>query len=586
MSINSLFSYGWEILTVIGALGFFIFGMKIMSDGIQKAAGDQLRTILRTMTSNRFSGLFTGFVTTSLIQSSSATTVMVVSFVNAGLLRLREAIGVIMGANIGTTVTGLLIALFGFSKFSLADATLPILAIGFPMIFSKKDKVKNLGEFIIGFALLFMGLDALKGLVPADLKKGDMLVDQFGVVIEYLNSFGIFEVPVYILIGTLLTVVVQSSSAAMAITLVLCNSGLIPFEAAAAIILGENIGTTITANIAALVGNVHAKRAARAHFVFNVMGVLWMIFLFSPFTSGISWLTEFMGGSGVLPATTDGTPIGNPQTQQEAVKWGLVFFHVCFNVINTMLLIWFVPQIEKFVIRITKGAETEDDQSFRLRHLGGTVTSPELTILAAYKEMGHFGEILTRMLGFTKELIDVDIEPKRQKKLMERIVKYEEITDRIEEEIGEFLSELSEQEISEETSKTIRRLMTIIHEQERIGDLLLQIAIDRERIRKSEKSLRKSQISDLTSMLDLIEKGMVVCTGNIKSDQRQLSIDKAQGVHDDIDRLYQEVNEKAIKSIQKGKIPVKPGLMYKEMLGSMERIGAHQLNITELLLRM
>lgn len=584
MSINSFFSYSWEILTVIGALGFFIFGMKIMSDGIQKAAGDQLRTILRTMTSNRFSGLFTGFITTSLIQSSSATTVMVVSFVNAGLLRLREAIGVIMGANIGTTITGLLIALFGFSKFSLADATLPILAIGFPMIFSKKDKVKNLGEFIIGFALLFMGLDALKGLVPSDLKQGDMLVDQFDTVITYLSGFGIFRIPIFILIGTLLTVVVQSSSAAMAITLVLCNSGLIPFEVAAAIILGENIGTTITANIAALIGNVHAKRAARAHFVFNVVGVLWMMMLFTPFTNGIGMLVEYMGASGMLPSTEDGTLIGNPFEQKEAIKWGLVFFHVCFNIINTFLLIWFVKQIEQLVVRFTPGTDTDEDQSFRLRHLGGSITSPEMTILAAYKEMGHFNEILTRMLGFTRELLDTDIDPKRQKKLMGRIEKYEEITDRIEDEIGDFLSELSEQEISEETSKNIRRLMTIIHEQERIGDLLLQIAIDRERIRKSEKALKKSQIADLLRMMDLIEQGLVVCTGNIQTDQRLLSSDKAQGIHDDINRLYQEVNEKAIKQIQKGKIPVKPGLMYKEMLGSMERIGSHELNITELLL--
>ncbi len=353
----------FELLKLIGALGFFIFGMKVMSESIQKVAGDKLRTVMSLITSNRLSGVFTGFLTTAVIQSSSATTVMVVSFVNAGLLKLKEAIGVIMGANIGTTITGVLIIVFGFSKFSISHYTLPIIAFGFPLLFVKNQSLKSWGEFMIGFALLFMGLSALKGAVP-DLKSNPEIL----AWISDLNDLGFLAIIISVLIGTLLTIVVQSSSAAMAITLIMCDNGWIPYEMACGIVLGENIGTTITANLAALVGNVHAKRAALAHFVFNVFGVVWMLLIFYIFIGWIDTLMVSMGN-------------GSPLNDTAAIKWGLTYFHISFNIINTMIMIWFVPQIETIVSKMIKIKDAEDKE-FHLEYIGTSLMrTPELSLL-------------------------------------------------------------------------------------------------------------------------------------------------------------------------------------------------------------
>ena len=320
-------SFGlYEFLSLIGALGLFIFGMKIMSDGIQKFAGDQMRSILRKITQNRIAGIFTGFGTTAIIQSSSATTVMIVSFVNAGLLSLRQAIGVIMGANIGTTVTAFLLLAFGFGKFSISDYSLPIIAIGLPLFFMSNSKLKSFGEFLIGFALLFRGLDALKDLMSF-IKEDPTFIK---TIIEPLDQFGFGSVIIFVGIGTLLTVVVQSSSAAMAITLSLCGglNGL-PLELAAAIILGENIGTTITANMAAMIGNVHAKRAARAHLFFNVIGVLWMLAIFYPFLKFVDYLvSETFFNALIIDGDSEST-----------TRWSLAVYHLSFNIVNTLLIV-------------------------------------------------------------------------------------------------------------------------------------------------------------------------------------------------------------------------------------------------------
>ncbi|MEQ8924327.1 MAG: Na/Pi cotransporter family protein, partial [Fulvivirga sp.] len=363
-----------DLLTLLGSLGFFIYGMKVMSEGLQKVAGEKMRQILRAMTSNRVAGVLTGFLITSLVQSSSATTVMVVSFVNAGLLSLVESIGVVMGANIGTTITAWIISIVGF-KIKIGAAALPLIAFGFPLIFSSKTKIKSWGEVIIGFALLFMGLDLLKGSVP-DIKSNPE-------ILSFLSSYtdlGFLSTLIFVLIGTLLTVVIQSSSATMALTLVMANEGWITFDIAAAMVLGENIGTTITANIAALVANVHAKRTARAHFIFNMFGVAWMLLLMPVFLNVID----------VYLSSDDGV---SPFQSAAAIPIALSIFHTAFNVINVLVLIWFVNSIAKIVTKMVK-VVGEEDEYFKLEYMtSNLVSTPEISLEEVGKELAKFGEI-------------------------------------------------------------------------------------------------------------------------------------------------------------------------------------------------
>ncbi|MCG8387974.1 MAG: Na/Pi cotransporter family protein, partial [Cytophagales bacterium] len=376
----------FDALTLVGSLGFFIYGMKIMSEGIQKVAGARMRQILSIMTSNRFSGALTGFLLTSLVQSSSATTVMVVSFVNAGLLSLVQAIGVIMGANIGTTITAWIISILGL-KVKIAAAALPIIAFGFPLLFSSRNKIRSWGEVIVGFALLFMGLEALKSSVP-DIKSNPQML-------EFLASYtdlGIISTLIFVGIGTVLTIVVQSSSATMAITILMANQGWISFDIAASMVLGENIGTTITANLAALVANTYAKRAALAHFIFNIFGVTWMMILFPVFLGAIdNYMTDAYNNS--------------PYQSAEAIPIGLSIFHTTFNIINTVALIGFVKFIASVVTKMVpiKGEENE----FRLEYISDRLMkTPEVSLQEAAKEVAKFGKITSRMSGFIQVLIE------------------------------------------------------------------------------------------------------------------------------------------------------------------------------------
>ena len=439
-----------DFFKLVGALGFFIYGMKIMSDGIQKVAGNKMREILSAMTSNRLKGVFTGFFVTSLIQSSSATTVMLVSFVNAGLLSLKEAIGVIMGANIGTTVTAWLIAIFGF-KVKIGEMALPIIAFGLPMMFTNKDKLKSLGEVLVGFALLFMGLDALKASVP-DLKHNTE-------VLEFLGSYagnGILSVLLFIGVGTLITIIVQSSSAAMALTLTLLYKGVIPFEVAAAMVLGENIGTTITANLAAIIANVHAKRAARAHFIFNVFGVIWMILVFPYFLKLIDNIWEpFQNWMQSI----------SPDIDKSKEEFQLSLFHTFFNLINTFLLIWFVPVIAKIVTKMVKPKD-EMDQEFHLEYIaGGVMGTPELSILEARKEISKFLDVVEKQLKLLPKLL-ITHDEKKLNKIYKKIAFYEEVTDRMEQEIADYLAKVAEGELSEQSSAKIRAMISIINDLE------------------------------------------------------------------------------------------------------------------------
>jgi len=454
----------WDAIEIIGALCFFIYGMKMMSDGIQRAAGSMLRNILRSMTKNRYLGVFTGFLITALVQSSSATTVMTVSFVNAGLLTLVESAGIMMGANIGTTVTGWIIAILGF-KVKLSAYSIPLFAVGVPMLFSGRGKLKYWGEFLIGFAILFLGLSYLKGAVP-DLGKDTLSW------IEGFAQYGFFSRVGFVLLGALVTVIVQSSSAAMAITLTLVYAGWLPLEVAAAMVLGENIGTTITAEIASLVGNTEAKRSARIHSMFNIIGVCWMVILLPQV---IEFLTTFVENFSSIFESNKKLKTEDLKAADVTNTYILAAFHTTFNIINVLLLIWFVPWLVKMAIKTVPGSAEDEDEVGKLKFIGGGLLTPELATIELQKETAHFGEITSRMSGFTRTLVN-STDAKEQKKMLKKLKKYEKITDKLEVEITEYMTKLSSQEITPKTSLRLRSTLNICNDLERIGDIYFQIS--------------------------------------------------------------------------------------------------------------
>jgi phosphate:Na+ symporter len=550
----------FDAISLLGALGFFIYGMKVMSEGIQKVAGSKMRQILGAMTSNRFKGVFTGFLLTALVQSSSATTVMVVSFVNAGLLNLTESIGVIMGANIGTTVTAWIISLIGF-KIKISAYALPIIAIGAPLLFASKSKPRAWGEVLIGFALLFMGLAALKGSVP-DIKSNPEILS----FLQHYAHMGYLSIILFVGIGTVLTLVVQSSSAAMAVTLVMANQGWIPFELAAAMVLGENIGTTITANLAALIANVQAKRAARAHFIFNISGVLWMLVLFIPFINGISsYMLSTTGSSPFVEAT--------------AIPIGLSIFHTTFNVINTLLMVWFVPQIAKLVTKMvpSKG----DDDEFHLEFIGVNIMpTPEISILEARKEIAKFAKVTTKMSEFTRVLISKK-QHKSRKKMMDKMKRYEEITDRMEVEIATFLAKVAEGNISQESSFKIRALLSNINDMERIGDIFYQISLTIQRQLESEQWFSKEQVDNLLKIYGLLDEALNIMQDNLNADYSKVTIDAALNKEREINAMRSELRREYLKKVEKGEYHVKDALHYIELIAGCEKVGDHVINVSE-----
>lgn len=551
----------FDLLTLIGSLGLFLFGMKIMSEGIQKVAGDKMRAILGAMTRNRVMGVLTGLLITSIIQSSSATTVMVVSFVNAGLLSLVQAIGVIMGANIGTTVTAWIISLLGF-KVKMMVVAIPVVGIGFPMLFSKKDKLKSLGEFLIGFGILFIGLEFLKGSVP-DLQKSPEALE----FLKDLTGMGHLSTLIFIVIGTILTIIVQSSSAAMALTLVLCNNGWIGFEAGAAIVLGENIGTTITANIASLIGNVHAKRAALSHTLFNVFGVIWVFFTFNLVLKGIDF---YLVSSGEVSPFKDPT----------SIPVALSIFHTSFNVSNTLILIWFVKFIENVVKKIipSKGG---DDEKHHLEYIGtGLMNASELSIIEAKKEVVKFAELSKRMFNMIPNLL-LETDTKKFNEIFERVKKYEEITDRIEIEIANFLVKVSKNEISEETSQQIRAMLRMNNNFEKIGDLCYQMSVTIQRKNEEKAWFTPNQRNRLKEMFTLINQAFDVMLENVKADFGKADIQKAVVIENKLNDLRDAMRDEHFRSIEKGDYNIRSGLYYNNLYSSCEKIGDHIMNINE-----
>jgi len=552
-----------DALTLIGALGFFIYGMKIMSEGIQKAAGSSLRRILSMMTKNRYLGVLTGFLVTCLVQSSSASTVMAVSFVNAGLLSLVESAGIMLGANIGTTITGWLVAVLGF-KVKIAAMALPLLAIGVPMLFMKKNKIKYIGEFIVGFAILFWGLSELKHAVP-DVKSNPE-------ILHFLGDFadmGILSNLFFILVGTILTIVVQSSSASMALTQTLCFSGVIPFEVAAAMILGENIGTTITAELASLAGNVHAKRSARIHSMFNIVGVTWAVLLisFTPILHGIGGIAQSWFGF-PDPYTAEGAPMG------------LAIFHTVFNFLNVLIMIWFVPQLVKIATRSVK-SKGEMDEEYNLEHISvGILSTPELSLLEAKKEIAKFGKRAQKMNGMVKELL-TEQDKKKINKTLARVKKYEEITDRMEADVADYLAKVSESEMSERSSIRVRGMLSIIGDLERMGDIYYQMSKAVERKIESKIWFTPEQRKNITDMFAMIEKSLTNMNENLIKNSSEVTIEGALEHERAINSFRKTIRKEHFKSVEKGDYNFKSATVYSDLFNSLEKVGDHAINVTE-----
>lgn len=564
-----------QIFTLLGALGMFLYGMNLMSSGLQKAAGDRLRGFLSAMTSNPFKRVMTGLGITAIIQSSSATTVMVVSFVNAGLLTLVQAIGVIMGANIGTTVTAWLVSWLGF-KADISILAVPFMLLGFLFSNSKKSQHRNIGELIVGFSLLFLGLSFMKESVP-DLSETPQVLE----FVKTWSGYGFWSVLIFLAFGTILTLVLQSSSATMAITLIMLSMGYIPFDMACAMVLGENIGTTITANIAASVGNVSAKRAAMSHTIFNVFGVIWALILFRPFLGLVGKIIELFG----LPnPAAEGFAVADPNSADgTAALYGLSMLHTLFNTINTLILIWFTSYIEKLVKLIIKAPANQESEAFRLKYIeAGPLATPELDTEQAFKEIIHFAQISKNGLGYARAAIN-ETDPDKFEELRGKLVKYEEISDRIEYEIATFLNAVSAKEISGKTSREIKIMYKIIGELESLGDSGESISriLSRKNIHK--KVFDQDSIKKLNSMAALVEETYDVMITNLKKafDGNLTEISNAYAAEDRINNLRNNLRDEEIESIENERKNYQTSVYYMDIVSEFEKMGDFMINISQ-----
>ena len=566
-----------QIFTLLGALGMFLYGMNLMSSGLQKAAGDRLRGLLSAMTSNPFKGVLTGLGITSVIQSSSATTVMVVSFVNAGLLTLAQAIGVIMGANIGTTVTAWMVSLLGF-KADISILAVPLMLLGFLFSNSKKNQRQNIGELIVGFCLLFLGLSFMKESVPN--------LNETPQVLEFVKSWaghGFGSVLIFLVFGTVLTLVLQSSSATMAITLIMLSMGWIPFNMACAMVLGENIGTTITANIAASVGNTQAKRAAMSHTIFNVTGVLWALIFFKPFLALVGKIIELFG----LPnPAVEGFAVSGPNSPDAtAALYGLSMLHTLFNTINTLILIWCTKLIEKAVVWIIKAPKNQENEVFRLKYISaGPLATPELALEQAMDEIIHFAQISRNGLGYAREAIrttDLD----KFEELRGKLVKYEEISDRIEYEIAAFLNAVSEGDISEETSRKIKAMYKIIGELESLGDSGESISRILSRRNIHKKAFDAETIKKLEDMAATVDSayGSMIDNLNAAHKGELAEISNAYNAEDRINHLRDNLRDAEIEEIEEGGKNYQTSVYYMDIVSELEKMGDFMINISQTL---
>jgi phosphate:Na+ symporter len=553
----------FDFLKLAGSLGMFLYGMKIMSEALQRVAGAKLRSILSAMTANRVFGVFTGFLVTTVIQSSSATTVMVVSFVNAGLITLVESIGVIMGANIGTTVTGWVISVLGF-KFSISQYVLPLIGIGLPLVFSKSTRRRSIGEIMIGFALLFLGLDYLKASMPN--------IDTNPEILAFLQNYtnlGFGSVLIFLMVGTILTFLIQSSSATMALTFVMVNQGWISFELAAAMVLGENIGTTITANIAASVGNLSARRAALVHLIFNLAGVFWMLLIFKSFTGAVDKVITNLNGD-------------SPATNPMVVPIALSLFHSAFNIINTFIFIWFVPQLRDLVVKLLPQKQSEEEE-FRLQYITtGLMSTPELSLLQARRETQFFAKHTIKMFGFVQKLLRENSD-KKFTKLFAKIQKYESISDDVEVEIANYLSEVAQGKLSDYGRRRMQSMLKLVSDLESIGDSNFNLARTINRMYDNKIILPEEVIQKVELMFSMVQESMETMKDNLEKDEKLVSLAKAREIENQINNYRNQLKAEHLEYLRTGIYAYEAGIIFNDLFSESEKLADYVINVSEAL---
>ena len=556
----------WIFFKLIGALALLMFGMKTMSDSLQKMAGPQLRHVLGTMTTNRLTGILTGTLITAAVQSSTATTVMTVSFVNAGLLTLAQAISVIMGANIGTTLTAWIMSA-GF-PFNITDFVWPAFFIAIILIYSKKRKI--IGDFIFGISFMFLGLGTLR-------QTGiDMDLAHNQPVLEFFASFDphSFQTTItFLIIGSILTMCVQSSAAVMAITMILCSTGVLPIYQGIALVMGENIGTTVTSNVAALTANTQARRAAMAHMVFNIFGVLWILCIFHPF---IHLVCGWVGFDDAMEKT-------DPHFVANATKLSFVLaaFHTTFNLANTFILVWFIPQIEKLVCKIIRPKKNTDEDDFRLRFIqSGIMKTPEISVLEAQKEIHCFAERIQRMFGMVKTLLGETNEEKFVK-LYSRIEKYEGISDNMEIEIAKYLDQVSDSHLSDDTKANIRAMLREISEIESIGDSCFNIARTLNRRFKGKEDFITSQYEHMHQMMELTDNALTQMNITLVGHKGDNDANLSFNIENEINNYRNQLKSQNINDVNNHLYTYAIGTMYMDIIQECEKLGDYVVNVVE-----
>ncbi len=589
-----------DLLCLLGSVALFLYGMKVMSEGLQKAAGDRLRSILSAMTRNRFTGMLTGILITALIQSSSASTVMVVSFVNAGLMSLGQSMAVIMGANVGTTFTAWIIALFGF-KVNISAFVLPVIGLSIPLLFSKSSRNKSIGEFFIGFSFLFMGLDLISTYVP-DLQSNPEMF----AFLERYTSMGFGSVLIFTFVGLILTMVIQSSAATFAITLIMCSKGWIDFDLSCALVLGSNIGTTVTPLMASMGGNIAAKRTAMGHLLFNFLGTAWTLAIFFPFCHFAQWLTEELGQGdpGALSAFVnhieatdpdtynhlfDNTlPAGHPVSaqiavMQQSVSIGLSVFHTVFNLINLSIMIWLTGLYVKIVEHLVPSRPNQEEE-FQLKFIQiGMVSSSELNISQAEKEIVVYSQRVQRMIGMAQNIIHCKDNSEEFTKQFSRLEKYEEISDRMEIEIADYLNRCSEGRLSNEGKHRIAAMFRIVSEIESIADCCYGIGKILIRKRESNAQFSEEIYHNIDSMFIAVEAAMtnqILLLRDVEHAQ-QKDIITSYNYEREINNLRNQFRSANVENINEHHYEYQAGIYFMDVIGSLEKIGDYIINVVD-----
>lgn len=562
-------SYFLLFLRLLGSLALLMYGMKTMSDALQKMAGPQLRHVLGAMTTNRFTGMLTGVGVTAAVQSSTATTVMTVSFVSAGLLTLAQAISVIMGANIGTTLTAWIMSA-GFS-FNITNFVYPAFFIAIILIYRKKNRV--IGDFLFGIAFMFLGLGTLRQ-TGIDLNLGEN-----ESVLAFFSSFdpqSFLTTLLFLVIGGVLTMCVQSSAAVMAITMILCSSGVLPIYQGIALVMGENIGTTVTSNIVALSAGTQARRAAFAHMFFNLFGVFWILIVFRPF---VDFVCNLVGYDVTMTKEAAGEAAFFANSAK--LSFVLAAFHTCFNLVNTGILIWFIPQIEKLVCRVIKSKQNDEEEEERLMYIqSGIIKTPEIAVYQAQKEIALFGTRIQRMFGMVRELLG-EKDNEKFAKLYARIEKYEGISDNMEIEIARYLEQVSDAHLSDDTKQKIRQMMRQISEIESIGDSCYNLARTMNRRKQSNKDFTEKQYADLHNIIQLTDDSLTQMNRVMQGRREEQDINETFRIENEINSMRDRLKEDNIRAINEHEYDYSVGTMYTDLVSECEKLGDYVVNVVE-----